>query len=162
TSVHDRRGLARDRVRAARLARLPGDGGRGVGPEDDALLDSVADRAPRRAGRRLALTAPILRGMRRTLVEAIAERHVVDGAPRRRPPRARDLVTLAPARTMSHDNTSAIMKRFRDLGGTRLAHPSRVSVVLDHDIQNRSAANLSKYAAIEAFAREQGASFHPA
>jgi len=99
--------------------------------------------------------------MRRTLVEAIAERHVVDG-PAGRPPRAGDLVTQSPARTMSHDNTSAIMKRFRELGGTRLAHPSRVVVVLDHDIQNRSAANLSKYAAIEAFAREQGAAFHPA
>lgn len=96
-----------------------------------------------------------------TLVEAIATRHIVDG-PAGRPPRAGDLVTLAPARTMSHDNTSAILARFRALGGTRLRHPGRTVVVLDHDIQNRSPANLSKYAAIEAFARDQGAAFHPA
>ncbi len=96
-----------------------------------------------------------------TLVEAIAKRHIVDG-PAGRPPRAGDLVTLAPARTMSHDNTSAILSRFRALGGRRLRRPDRTVVVLDHDVQNLGAANLAKYAAIEAFAREQGAAFHPA
>jgi homoaconitate hydratase len=96
-----------------------------------------------------------------TLVERILARHLVDG-PAGRPPRAGDLVTLSPARTMSHDNTSAILSRFEALGGRRLRHPERTVVVLDHDIQNRGADNLAKYAAIEAFAREQGAAFHPA
>jgi homoaconitate hydratase len=63
---------------------------------------------------------------------------------------------------MTHDNTSAVLARFRAMGGIRVAHPERCLVVLDHDIQNRSEENLAKYAAIERFARDQGIEFHPA
>jgi homoaconitate hydratase len=96
-----------------------------------------------------------------TLVEAIASRHLVDG-PRDRAVRAGDLVTLTPARTMSHDNTSAILSRFKSFGATRVLHPERCVVALDHDVQNRSEAHLEKYRAIEAFARGAGMVFHPA
>jgi homoaconitate hydratase len=63
---------------------------------------------------------------------------------------------------MTHDNTSAVLTRFRSMGATRVAHPERCVVVLDHDVQNTSSSNLAKYAAIEAFAREQGIDFHGA
>ena len=94
-------------------------------------------------------------------VLAIVERHAA-GRRRPRPPASGDVVWLRPDRLMTHDNTSAVMARFRSIGGERVAHPERCLVVLDHDIQNMSAANLEKYRAIEAFAREQGIEFHAA
>jgi homoaconitate hydratase len=99
--------------------------------------------------------------MPRTFVEAVAEKHAC-GAPGMRPPRAGDVVWLRPERLMTHDNTSAVHKRFRAMGGRTLADPKQCVVVLDHDVQNTSPANLAKYAAIEAFAREQGIEFHAA
>jgi homoaconitate hydratase len=98
--------------------------------------------------------------MPRTRVEAIVERHAV-GFTAGRPPRAGDVVWLRPDRLMTHDNTSAVIARFRAMGGTRVARPDRCVVALDHDVQNRSEGNLAKYAAIERFALEQGMEFHP-
>ncbi len=69
---------------------------------------------------------------------------------------------LSPTKLMTHDNSSAILARFRSMGATRVAFPERCVVVLDHDVQNTSPANLAQYAAIEAFAREQAIEFHAA
>jgi homoaconitate hydratase len=99
--------------------------------------------------------------MSRTLVEAIVERHAV-GFAAGRPPRTGDAVWLRPDRLMTHDNTSAVIARFRAMGGERVVRPERCVVALDHDVQNRSETNLAKYAAIERFAREQGMEFHAA
>ncbi len=62
---------------------------------------------------------------------------------------------------MTHDNTSAVIDKFRAWGGTRVRDARQPVVVLDHDVQNESATNLQKYARIEAFAREQGIAFFP-
>ena len=97
----------------------------------------------------------------RTFVQSVIARHAVGGLGNH-PPRPGDLVWLQPARLMTHDNTSAVLARFRSMGATRVAQPERCVVVLDHDVQNRSTSNLAKYAAIEAFAREQGIEFHGA
>jgi homoaconitate hydratase len=97
----------------------------------------------------------------RTFVEAVVEKHSC-GDPLTRPPRPGDIVWLRPSKLMSHDNTSAILARFRKMGATRVADPSRCVIVLDHDIQNKGPSNLAKYAAIETFAREQSIEFHPA
>jgi homoaconitate hydratase len=99
--------------------------------------------------------------MPRTFVEAVVEKHA-SGGPMTHPPRAGDVVWLRPERLMTHDNTSAVHKRFRAMGAETVADPEQCVVVLDHDVQNRSRANLTKYAAIEAFAREQGIEFHAA
>jgi homoaconitate hydratase len=48
------------------------------------------------------------------------------------------------------------------MGSARVADPASCVIVLDHDIQNKTASNLSKYAAIEAFARDQRIEFHAA
>ncbi len=96
-----------------------------------------------------------------TFVEAVVEKHAC-GAPMTRAPRPGDIVWLRPAKLMTHDNTSAILARFRSMGATRVAVPEQCVVVLDHDVQNRSAKHLAKYAAIEAFAVEQSIEFHPA
>ncbi len=99
--------------------------------------------------------------MGQTVVEKIAERHLADGAPSH-PLRTGDYVSIRPRHVMTHDNTAAVMKKFEGLGVPRIPDPRQPVFTLDHDIQNTSEGNLSKYRAIEAFAREQGVDFHPA
>lgn len=41
-------------------------------------------------------------------------------------------------------------------------NPDQIAFALDHDVQNKSEANLKKYSRIESFAREQGIDFYPA
>jgi len=79
-----------------------------------------------------------------------------------RPLRAGDVVSLRPRHVLTHDNTSAVMQKFRAIGAAHIRDPKQPVFALDHDIQNASESNLAKYAAIEAFAREQGVDFHPA
>jgi homoaconitate hydratase len=98
--------------------------------------------------------------MRQTIVEKIAQRHMTAGPDR--PLRAGDVVSLRPAHVLTHDNSSAVMKKFLTLGAADVFDPSQPVFALDHDIQNTSADNLAKYGAIEAFARERGIDFHPA
>jgi homoaconitate hydratase len=63
---------------------------------------------------------------------------------------------------MTHDNTAAVLSKFRSLGVSSIKDPWQPVFTLDHDIQNTSESNLAKYAEIEAFAREQGVDFYPA
>ncbi|MCB9462512.1 MAG: homoaconitase [Candidatus Eisenbacteria bacterium] len=99
--------------------------------------------------------------MGQTVVEKIVETHLADGPPAR-PIRAGDFVVLRPDHVMTHDNTSAVMKKFESIGATRIFDPKQPVFALDHDIQNETEANLAKYRSIEAFAREHGIAFHPA
>jgi homoaconitate hydratase len=79
-----------------------------------------------------------------------------------RPLRTGDVISLRPKHVMTHDNTAAVMKKFRSIGATRIHDPAQPVFTLDHDIQNRSEENLAKYRDIESFALEQGVDFHPA
>jgi homoaconitate hydratase len=63
---------------------------------------------------------------------------------------------------MTHDNTAAVMQKFRAIGASRIKNPKQPVYALDHDIQNTSESNLAKYADIEAFAKDQGVDFYPA
>lgn len=99
--------------------------------------------------------------MAQTLTEKIAERHA-SGSARDGSVRSGDVLRVRPAHVMTHDNTGAVIPKFRALGATRVADPRQPVITLDHDVQNRSEANLAKYARIEAFAAEQGIAFHPA
>ena len=63
---------------------------------------------------------------------------------------------------MTHDNTAAVMKKFETIGASKIHDPGQPVFTLDHDIQNKSEANLTKYRDIEAFARNQGVDFYPA
>ncbi len=98
--------------------------------------------------------------MGQTIVEKIAQSHMTEGPDR--PLRMGDVISLRPKHVMTHDNTAAVMKKFRSIGATRIDDPAQPVFTLDHDIQNRSEGNLAKYRDIEAFAREQGVDFHPA
>ena len=63
---------------------------------------------------------------------------------------------------MTHDNTSAVMSKFKAIGAKKICNPKQLVFALDHDIQNKDEANLKKYRSIEAFAREHGIDFYPA
>ncbi len=76
--------------------------------------------------------------------------------PRGRPLRAGDFLSIRPHHVMTHDNTAPVMKKFQAIGAPRVHDPRQPVFVLDHDIQNRSEANLAKYRAIEAFAARAG------
>jgi len=99
--------------------------------------------------------------MPQTAIEKITQAHLAGGPPRK-PVRAGDFVSIRPHRIMTHDNTSAVMSKFKGIGATRFHDAGQVVFALDHDIQNRTETNLAKYAAIEAFAGEHGVDFYPA
>ena len=98
--------------------------------------------------------------MPQTIVEKIAQSHMTEGPNRRL--RAGDFISIRPRHVMTHDNTSAVMSKFKAIGATRVRDPKQLVFALDHDIQNRDEINLKKYRSIEAFAREQGVDFYPA
>lgn len=107
-----------------------------------------------------------------TLVEKIATRYAVGLRPGA-VVRAGDFVMIRPKHVMTHDNTGAVIPKFREIwkgvmtaGGTpaipSVGDPRQPVFAIDHDIQNRSPENLGKYAKIEAFAAEHGIDFYPA
>jgi len=98
--------------------------------------------------------------MGQTIVEKIAQKDMAEGPAR--PLRTGDFLSIRPHRCMTHDNTSAVMSKFKAIGATKVKDPQQLMFALDHDIQNRDEANLKKYRAIEAFAKEQGVDFYPA
>jgi homoaconitate hydratase len=98
--------------------------------------------------------------MGQTIVEKIAQKHMTEGPAR--PLRTGDFLSIRPHRCMTHDNTSAVMSKFKGIGAKKVKDPRQLTFALDHDIQNQDEANLKKYRAIEAFAKEQGVDFYPA
>ena len=98
--------------------------------------------------------------MGQTIVEKIAQKHMAEGP--KRPLRAGDFLSIRPHRCMTHDNTSAVMSKFKGIGAKRLKDARQMVFALDHDIQNQDEANLKKYRSIEAFAKEHGVDFYPA
>src|SRR6195256_10459 len=96
-----------------------------------------------------------------TLVEKITARHA-DGLPAGMLVRAGDFVSIRPRHVMTHDNTGAVIPKFKQIGATKIADPAQPVFAIDHDIQNVTPKNLEKYANIEKFAGEHGVDFYPA
>src|SRR5437667_579940 len=96
-----------------------------------------------------------------TLVEKIAARHA-DGLAPGTVIRAGDFVSIRPRHVMTHDNTGAVIPKFKQIGATTITDPAQPVFAIDHDIQNVTPKNLEKYANIEAFAAEHGIDFYPA
>ena len=96
-----------------------------------------------------------------TLVEKIAARHA-DGLPKGAVVRSGDFVSIRPRHVMTHDNTGAVIPKFKQIGATKVADPAQPVFAIDHDIQNTTPKNLEKYAKIERFAAENGIDFYPA
>lgn len=76
--------------------------------------------------------------------------------------RSGDFVYIHPRYVMTHDNTMAVMKKFKVMGISRIANPGQLVFTLDHNVQDRTEKNLQKYREIEIFAKEQGVTFFPA
>src|SRR6201998_2673388 len=98
--------------------------------------------------------------MPQTITEKIAQIHMAEGPSR--PLRAGDFLSIRPHHVMTHDNTSAVMSKFKGIGAKKIHDPQQLVFALDHDIQNQDEANQKKYRAIEAFAKEYGVDFYPA
>ncbi|KAI0744444.1 homoaconitase [Earliella scabrosa] len=96
-----------------------------------------------------------------TVIEKVVQRYAVDW-PAGKPVKAGDYVMIRPEHVMTHDNTGPVISKFKSIGATRVHNPKQLVFTLDHDVQNKSAKNLSKYASIEAFARQHGIDFYPA
>jgi homoaconitate hydratase len=98
--------------------------------------------------------------MSQTLVEKIATRFAVGLEPGQLV-HSGDFVTIRPKHVMTHDNTGAVIPKFKQIGATKILDPKQPVFAIDHDIQNVTPENLGKYAKIDAFAREQGVDFYP-
>ncbi len=94
-----------------------------------------------------------------TVVEKIAAGHRADATG---PVRAGDFVSIRPRHVMTHDNTAAVLGKFRALGAQRVHDPRQPVFTLDHNIQDRSEGNLAKYRDIATFAERQGIDHYPA
>ena len=95
-----------------------------------------------------------------TLVEKIAARHADRTCSGNRV-RSGDFVSIRPRHVMTHDNTGAVIPKFKQIGATSIADPAQPVFAIDHDIQNTSPENLAKYAKIEAFAARTRHRFLP-
>lgn len=98
-----------------------------------------------------------------TTVEKIATRYAVGLQPGQTV-HAGDFVNIRPKHIMTHDNTSAVMAKFRTITGNdgAIFDASQPVFAIDHDIQNTTPENLGKYAKIQVFAEAHGIDFYPA
>ncbi|HVP74276.1 MAG TPA: homoaconitase [Phycisphaerales bacterium] len=96
-----------------------------------------------------------------TLIEKLATAHAV-GLKRAQQVFSGDFITIRPKHIMTHDNTSAVMSKFKQIGARKIHDPRQPVFAIDHDIQNVTPENLGKYAKIESFAKEHGIDFYPA
>ena len=96
-----------------------------------------------------------------TLTEKIVQKYAV-GLPRDKVVKSGDYVTIAPHHCMTHDNSWPVALKFMSIGASKLNDPKQIVMTLDHDVQNKSEKNLTKYRQIEEFAQKQGTDFYPA
>ena len=99
--------------------------------------------------------------MSQTLIEKIAQKYAVGLEPNQKV-HAGDYLSIRPAYVMTHDNTGAVIPKFKSIGASKLANPRQVVHTLDHNVQDKSEKNLEKYRKIEEFSKSMGADFYPA
>jgi homoaconitate hydratase len=99
--------------------------------------------------------------MPQNLVEKIAQRFAV-GLDAEHVVQSGDYLSIRPAHVMTHDNTGAVIPKFKSIGATKIFNPRQPVFTLDHNVQDRSPENIAKYAKIEKFAADHGIDFYPA
>lgn len=99
--------------------------------------------------------------MAQNLIERIAKRFALGLQPEQEV-HSGDYIYIQPAYVMTHDNTGAVIPKFRSIGASRIANPRQAVFALDHNVQDVGEKNLEKYANIERFAREMRVDFYPA
>ncbi|KAH9821933.1 hypothetical protein DFH28DRAFT_1217726 [Melampsora americana] len=95
-----------------------------------------------------------------TFIEKIVQRYAVD-VPADKKIRAGDYVMLKPEHVMTHDNTAPVISKFKSIGASKPSNPRQLVFTIDHDVQNKSPANLKKYSNIEQFAHLHDIDFYP-
>ncbi|KAI9221712.1 homoaconitase [Blastocladiella britannica] len=108
---------------------------------------------------KLRSLATVTSAPRLTLIEKIASRHAVDGAPAAWA-RQGDYIALRPRHILTHDNSAAVMAKFARVGATRIFDRTQPVLAIDHDVQSTTAAHLAKVAAIAEFAATHSLPFH--
>ncbi|MEZ5082246.1 MAG: homoaconitase [Bacteroidales bacterium] len=98
--------------------------------------------------------------MAQTLIEKILQQYA-DDLPQGHEVQSGDYLYIRPAYVMTHDNTGAVIPKFKSIGAKKIFDPNQVVNTLDHNVQDKSEKNLEKYAGIEKFAREMGTHFYP-
>ncbi|THH26991.1 hypothetical protein EUX98_g7196 [Antrodiella citrinella] len=96
-----------------------------------------------------------------TVIEKVVQKYAV-GLPEGKVVKAGDYVMIRPQHVMTHDNTGPVISKFNSIGAKKIFNTAQPVFTLDHDVQNKTSKNLSKYASIEAFARNHGIDFYPA
>ncbi|HCY77153.1 MAG TPA: homoaconitase [Ignavibacteriales bacterium] len=99
--------------------------------------------------------------MPQTLIEKIAQKFAF-GLDVNHEVHAGDYLSIKPAYVMTHDNTGAVIPKFKSIGATKLFNPRQVVNTLDHNVQDKTEKNLEKYKKIEEFAKSMGIDFYPA
>lgn len=99
--------------------------------------------------------------MSQTLIEKIAQKYAVN-LDKDHEVHSGDYISIKPAYVMTHDNTGAVIPKFKAIGATKLFNPRQVVHTLDHNVQDKSEKNLEKYKKIEDFSKSMGADFYPA
>jgi homoaconitate hydratase len=99
--------------------------------------------------------------MPQTLIEKIAQKYAIGLSPDYEV-HSGDYIMFQPAYVMTHDNTGAVIPKFKSIGALKLANPRQVVHTLDHNVQDKSEKNLEKYKKIEEFSNSMGADFYPA
>ncbi len=69
---------------------------------------------------------------------------------------AGQIVDARPDRILSHDNTAAIYRLFKQLGVDRVQHPERLAVTLDHAVPAPTTQHAQNHAEARRFVEEQG------
>ncbi|KAF8473290.1 hypothetical protein BDZ91DRAFT_714343 [Kalaharituber pfeilii] len=105
--------------------------------------------------------ATVTSGTAQNLTEKIVQRYAT-GLPPNKYVQSGDYVSIKPHHCMTHDNSWPVATKFMSIGATKIHDREQIVMTLDHDVQNKSEANLKKYENIEKFARMQGVDFYPA
>lgn len=99
--------------------------------------------------------------MAQNIIEKIAQKYSVNLEPDSEV-QSGDYISIRPQYIMTHDNTGAVIPKFRGIGASKMANPRQVVHTLDHNIQDKSEKNLQKYAKIQEFSNTMGVDFYPA
>jgi homoaconitate hydratase len=99
--------------------------------------------------------------MPQNLIEKIAQKYAV-GLDAGYEVHAGDYLSIRPAYVMTHDNTGAVIPKFKSIGAAKISNYRQPVFALDHNVQDKTESNLAKYAKIEAFAKQHGIDFYPA
>ncbi len=70
--------------------------------------------------------------------------------------KAGEIVDAQPDVILSHDNTAAIYRLFRQLGVERVKHPERLCITLDHAVPAPTTQHAQNHAEVRRFVAEQG------